>query len=178
MKRIILACLVLAALLSSSCLPCSDCGSAFYEGRNSLRGEIDQAYSKGYNQALKDLNAQCCDICITYPERQVILDFLETDDTDTLPYGTNCIDYCDQLIERAWIKGIPVYLVVLDFVGLNRQHTIVVFPICEDGNIIDRFVEPQTDSETDIAVGNTYPICLPGEDFCRLYKISNVRIIK
>ena len=142
----------------------------------------NEAYQQGYNdgQTIAWGQLPCCDLCIIYPTRQQVLDFILQDDTNTLPFSINsfvCTDYCQQINERAWAAGIPCYTVWITFeYDYLVGHAIVAFPICEGGSVTLMYIEPQTDGEVEIDMGGEYPVCKG--DYCELRKINRVRIFK
>jgi len=124
-----------------------------------------------------------CDLCIVYPERQAVFDFLETDKTNELEYSleNNCAEFADILIEHAWASGIPAYVCQVDCKewvdssGNQESHIIVAFAICEDREVKLLYIEPQNDGEVkDLEVGKQPYICK--DAFCEFTNITVTKV--
>jgi len=183
MKRLtilfIIACCVLLALgvfvSYDRGLTEGQCRSlAFNE--QSLDTSYHLGYTKGFQEALE--GQRCCDLCVVYPERQVILDFLVTDKTNEILYAKDfiCADFCDVLMENAWKQGIPCWLVAIEFAEAGITHALVAFPVCENGKVVDLYIEPQNDGEVkDVEVGKKPINCTP--DFCETCPFEITKIL-
>jgi hypothetical protein len=106
-----------------------------------LKGSKDGAGS-GYN--IRDP---------TYNEMST---FIKNDLTDLHAYDYytyNCFHYTRDVIDHAFVQGIKVGLVYIEFSG--GAHAIVVFKTIDKGLI---FIEPQNDEIVTLAVGQGYEL--------------------
>jgi hypothetical protein len=180
---IILALLIFCILIGWACYD-----RGFTEGRYGAiklnEQSLDTSYHIGYTVGFKDaLECQIdYDLCVLYPERQTILDFLETDKTNENPYTVDyqCDSFAADLIHNAWQAGYPAWLVVINVAeDPSGGHTAVAFEICQDGEVEMMYIEPQNDGEyKDLEVGKHPIICTP--NFCETipFTISKIRVFK
>lgn len=83
-----------------------------------------------------------------------VIDFIESDDTDTIPYefGFTCVDAALRVWRNAYWNGIvaaPIAIQCTDSSG----HMVIGFPTNDKGDI---FIEPQSDSQIKLRVGQKY----------------------
>ncbi|MFW6056078.1 MAG: hypothetical protein ACOC9B_02045 [Chloroflexota bacterium] len=92
---------------------------------------------------------------LTDPTYDMVVDFLAADGTDSKTYDTyhyNCTDYSADVKANAARAGIRCAYVNIYFPEL-MGHSIVAFDTTDEGLI---FIEPQSDAEVDLAVGDRY----------------------
>lgn len=151
-----------------------------------LQASLDEGYKAGYLQGQRDTLEQqpCCDICAAYPTREQVIAFLASDNTSEIPYNAKsfiCTDFTETLNHNAWDAGIPCYTVFITFDDFYMGHAISAFPVCENGEVVLAYVDPQDDYLFDpdiVTVGHLYPIsiCDPNGSYCKLYEIGKIRI--
>ncbi len=142
----------------------------------------DKGYEAGYQSAWDNFNHQCCDVCIFYPTREKVFEFLKEDKTNELKYSReqNCAEFADQLIEHAWLKSIPCYLVEVKCLEWgDESHIIVAFAVCEYDKVELVYIDTQNDSEVkDLEVGKQPIVC--NGNLCEFTNVTvtKVRIFK
>jgi len=85
---------------------------------------------------------------------QQVIDFIEADDTDTIPYefGFNCVDAAFRVWRNACWQGIGAAQIAIQYTE-SSGHMVVAFPTNDKGDI---FIEPQSDSQIKLRVGHKY----------------------
>ena len=145
----------------------------------SYQSGYDVGYRIGYERAQTE--APKYDLCFSYPTKQMVADFLVSDNTSERIYDRKsfvCTDFADKVIENSWKRDIPCYMVWLTFENVIEGHTIIVFPTSDSGDI---FVDPMEDLMYDsevIEVGNLYPAACENGGFCKIPTIGRIRIFR
>ena len=72
-----------------------------------------------------------------------VIDFIQSDDTDTIPYGVgfNCVDATFRIWRNADWEGIAAYPIVIQY-NESPGHMVIAFPTNDRGDV---FIEPQND---------------------------------
>ena len=101
------------------------------------------------------------------PTYEMVMEFLADDRTDNKKYDEseyNCTDYSADVKANAADEGIRCAYVNIYFAG-HMGHSIVAFDTTDEGLV---FIEPQTDDEVDLQVGQRYHesvLAKPGEHY-------------
>jgi hypothetical protein len=111
--------------------------------------------TRGYDYVLND------------PTYEMVMEFLADDGTNDKKYDEteyNCTDYSADVKANAADEGIRCAYVNIYFAG-HMGHSIVAFDTTDEGLV---FIEPQTDDEVDLQVGQRYHesvLAKPGEHY-------------
>jgi len=126
----------------------------------------DEAYDKGYDKGYEiGLEAGskagvATRVELYNPTHKEMREFLARDETDSNPYVVgeyNCADFSAQLNNNAEANGIRAAYVRIR--SKNWGHVIVAFETTDRGLI---FIEPQSDREVELVIGEPFPWYLVG----------------
>jgi len=122
----------------------------------------DKGYDKGYEIGLeagsKEGVATRVELC--NPTHKGMREFLARDETDSNPYVAgeyNCVDFSAQLSNNAEANGIRVAYVRIR--AEEWGHVLVAFETADRGLV---FIEPQSDREVKLVIGEPFPWYLVG----------------
>ncbi len=129
---------------------------AYQEARNEA---FDKGYTKGYEIVLDiggEKLAPVSRLVETHnPTFSELMEFLAADTTDSNPFISgvyNCFNYTAELNNNADAAGIRAAYVRIR--GREWAHAIVAFETVDRGLI---FIEPQSDAEVKMTLGEPYP---------------------
>ena len=117
----------------------------------------DKGYSKGYEIGLETDSKEGIARIIEFsnPTHKEMREFLAGDETDSNPYVAgeyNCVDFSAQLSNNAEANGIRVAYVRIR--AKEWGHVLVAFETVDRGLI---FIEPQSDREVELVIGEPFP---------------------
>ena len=116
-----------------------------------------EAYDKGYEIGLEigSKEGVASLVELRDPTHKEMREFLTGDETDSNPYVVgeyNCIDFSAQLSNNAEANGIRVAYVRIR--AREWGHVLVAFETTDRGLI---FIEPQSDREAELVIGEPFP---------------------
>ena len=122
----------------------------------------DKGYDKGYEIGLETGSKEgvATRVELRNPTHKEMRAFLARDKTDSNPYVTgeyNCVDFSAQLSNNAEANGIRVAYVRIR--AKEWGHVLVAFETIDRGLI---FIEPQSDREVELVIGEPFPWYLVG----------------
>lgn len=121
----------------------------------------DEAYDKGYDKGYEigletgSKAGVATRVELYNPTHKEMREFLARDKTDSNPFVTGeyvCSDFAAQLNNNAEANGIRVAYVRIR--SKNWGHVVVAFETVDRGLI---FIEPQSDREVKLVIGEPYP---------------------
>ncbi len=116
----------------------------------------DKGYDKGYEIGLETGSKEgvARRVELSNPTHKEMREFLARDKTDTNPFITGeyvSFDFAVELNTNAELEGIRAAFVTVIF--SEKRHGIVAFETIDKGLI---FIEPQTDREAELVIGESY----------------------
>ena len=122
----------------------------------------DKGYDKGYEIGLESgfKEGVATRVELRNPTHKEMREFLARDETDSNPYVVgeyNCVDFSAQLSNNAEANGIRVAYVRIR--AKEWGHVLVAFETADRGLI---FIEPQSDREVELVIGEPFPWYLVG----------------
>jgi len=122
----------------------------------------DKGYDKGYEIGLEadSKGGVATRVELRNPTHKEMREFLARDETDSNPYVVgeyNCVDFSAQLSNNAEANGIRVAYVRIR--AKEWGHVLVAFETVDRGLI---FIEPQSDREVELVIGEPFPWYLVG----------------
>ena len=139
--------------LNSTLLHLSEENILLRQQLNNLTTELQKTSSQ-----LNDLQNKLTRTHITYPTYNEVLNFIQEDDTDKIPFNeTNysfiCTDYTNRFISNFRKKGFYACETILYFPN-HQSHSIVAINTTDKGVI---FIEPQNDQIIfNLRIGDNY----------------------
>ena len=117
----------------------------------------DKGYDKGYEIGLETGSKEgvATRVELRNPTHKEMREFLARDETDSNLYVAgeyNCVDFSAQLSNNAEANGIRVAYVRLR--SEKWAHVVVAFEATDRGLI---FIEPQSDREVELVIGEPFP---------------------
>jgi len=127
-------------------------------GYQEAHGEAyEKGYEKGYEISLESGSNEKVDSLVQLhnPTYKELREFLADDKTDSKPFISGeyvCFDFAAELNNNAEAKGIRAAYVRLR--SKEWAHAVVAFETVDRGLV---FIEPQSDTQVELAVGRIYP---------------------
>jgi hypothetical protein len=117
----------------------------------------DRGYDKGYEIGLEAgfKEGVATRVELRNPTHKEMREFLARDETDSNPYVAgeyNCVDFSAQLSNNAEANGIRVAYIRIR--AKEWGHVLVAFETADRGLI---FIEPQSDREVELVIGEPFP---------------------
>jgi len=117
----------------------------------------DKGYDKGYEIGLEAGSKEgvATRVELRNPTHKEMREFLASDETDSNPYVAgeyNCVDFSTQLSNNAEANGIRVAYIRIR--AKEWGHVLVAFETTDRGII---FIEPQSDREVGLVIGEPLP---------------------
>ena len=136
----------------------------------------DKGYDKGYEIGLEAGSKEgvATRVELRNPTHEEMREFLARDETDANPYVAgeyNCVDFSAQVSNNAEANGIRVAYVRIR--AKEWGHVLVAFETVDRGLI---FIEPQSDREVELVIGEPFPWYQVGARRTRDYDDPIVKI--